>query len=137
MAFTIIAAAVTAAAVAGCGGLSDEDVIGKWERRVEISLDDEGAGAAQVAAERMARAMTIELYLRDDGTCMAVENGVSSDGTWELEGRQVTLTFEEGGRLRFGDGRPMKLTVSDDGKSMESSTSLIDTAVGYVFKKSS
>jgi len=40
MAFTIIAAAVTAAAVAGCGGLSEEDVIGKWERRVEISLDE-------------------------------------------------------------------------------------------------
>ncbi|MCH8979635.1 MAG: hypothetical protein IH945_10400 [Armatimonadetes bacterium] len=133
-ALTILATAVAAAAV-GCSGLSERDVIGKWERRVGVTVEDEASGAAQVAVAQMARAMTIELYLRDDGTCTAWENGISSKGTWALKDRQITLTFEQGGRLQFGDGKPLTLTVSEDGESMESSTSMTDTSIGYVFKK--
>ncbi len=133
LALVLLAGAV--AAVVGCNGASEISIVGKWERNVDVTLEEGGTAMEHIALERMASTMKIDLYLRDDGTCTAWENGNATAGTWELDDRQVTLTFEQGARLRFGDGEPMRLVVSEDGKSMESVTSLTNTSLGYVFKK--
>lgn len=133
----ILLAAAAVAAVNGCSGLSDDSIVGKWERSVSVSGNEDSTPAERMAMEQMASAMSIDLYLRDDGTCTAWESGNSIDGTWVLSDRQVTLTFEKDAQLKFGDGTPMNLVVSEDGESMESATSLTDTSAGYVFRKSS
>lgn len=130
-AFKLLAAAVATAAVAGCDKLGEQDLVGKWEREVVLRVEHEGSVSTQVAVEQMARSKTIELYLRDDGTCTAWENGVPSRGAWTLQDRLVTLKFGKDAHMPPSS----EYIVSEDGMSMKSKTSLTDITVDYTFNK--
>lgn len=111
--------------IASCGGASEAELIGKWSMdpaSLKIELGDgvpaemkgmvEGAEKEMKsgAAEEM-KAATIEF--KDGGKLVVGADGETEEGTWSLDGDNLTLGMEQG-----GDKVEVTLQVEMSGDSM-------------------
>ncbi|GAB5418568.1 MAG: hypothetical protein Crog4KO_03250 [Crocinitomicaceae bacterium] len=111
--------------VASCGGASEADLIGKWSvdpSSIDIKLGDgvpsemkamvkEGKKEMMAEGSEDMKAATIEF--KEGGKLVVGAEGQSQEGTWSLDGDNLTLGMEEG-------GQKMEVTVQVemDGDSM-------------------
>lgn len=135
--FSICVGVLAAITIAGCGGVSEKDVIGNWTGKIDIaSTDANGNGDVPAALEGMAEAfanmMTFDLELKKDHTFKMDMSSLPTEGIWELKGNDLTLTTEKvlgipvnvagaaptlpGGLLAGRE--PFVLRVSRNGKTM-------------------
>lgn len=96
--------------VASCGGASEADLIGKWSidpASVSIELGDgvpaEMKGMVEGAEKEMKsegaedmKAATIEF--KEGGKLVVGADGDTEEGTWALDGDNLTLGMEQGGQ---------------------------------------
>ncbi|MCH8977906.1 MAG: hypothetical protein IH945_01520 [Armatimonadetes bacterium] len=88
-AFTFLAGAAAVAALVGCGGVSESDLVGKWITRTDTEAPA-GSGAAGQGAEVAKDFFAPRLELKEDHTyTLAV--GILMEGTWELEDLLISL----------------------------------------------
>lgn len=120
-----IAALAILFVVASCGGVSEDELIGKWSAdpsSVDIKLGDGvpseyksmvksyQADMKSEGAEEI-KAATIEF--KEGGTLVVSAEGQEQKGTWSLDGDDLTLGMEEGGQKL-----EMTVQVEMDGDNM-------------------
>ncbi len=104
-----IAALAVLFVVASCGGVSEGDLVGKWSvdpSSVEITMGDgipsemkkmvkEGQKEMEQEASEDLKAATIEF--KEGGKLVISAEGESQEGTWSLDGEDLTIGMEQGG----------------------------------------
>ncbi len=95
----------------GCAAASlDKQIIGKYG----VELDTSAVKAEDKQQADMAKAflgnMAIEFKEGNKATISAM--GTSDEGTWKVEGNNITITSSKG-------GKPMSLKSNDGGKTLE------------------
>lgn len=113
--------------VASCGGVSEKDIVGKWSidaSSIDLKLGDGvpseikemvNSGKKEMMADKDEMESAVIEF--KEGGKFSVE-GENEGGTWELDGDQLILGMEQGGKkasLKFTvemDGDDMKLTLT-------------------------
>ena len=147
---SICVGVLAAFAVAGCGGVSEKDVIGSWTGNVvyaESSGDDQISKAIQDVAAVYPDLMSFELELREDNT-FTMDRFFVTEGRWELDGDVLTLTTEKVSGLSIDDPGiagvlgghtagygPIVLRVSKFGKTMTGDDPNPDATETLTFKR--
>ena len=134
--FSICVGVLAAITIAGCGGVSEKDVIGNWTGKVDRSSSSVAAGdnvpeGMEAIANAMAEMLSFDLEIKKDHTFKLTMMFIPMEGSWELKGNEVILTTEsmfgmsaddvarmggQGGTAP--DQEPMVLRVSKDRKTM-------------------
>ena len=131
--FVSVLAAIT---IAGCGGVSEKDVIGSWTGKLDTSSSSVAPSdivppGMQGMADAMAEMGSFDLELKEDHTYKIMLMIIPMEGTWELKGKNVILTTKSvfgrsvddvsrmgGQNATVPEQEPMVLRVSKDGKTM-------------------
>lgn len=95
--------------VASCGGASESDLIGKWSidpSSVKIELGDGvpadmkkmvESGQKEMMAEGSEDMKAVSIEFKEGGKLVVGAEGQSEEGTWSLDGDNLTLGMEQGG----------------------------------------
>ncbi|MCH8274113.1 MAG: hypothetical protein IH851_04925 [Armatimonadetes bacterium] len=144
---------LAAIAVAGCGGISEKDLIGSWTGELETPSSGGTAGgegtpeAEQAMADAFTAMMSFDLELKSDHKFTLTIMMIPMEGNWELEGDEVTLTIEKvsgmsvdeivkmGGPEAAAGQEPMVLSISEDGKTMTAVDPSGESPEKFVFKR--
>ena len=102
--------------------MTAEQFVGTWNQQFQLMSDDETDEAKRKRKNEMRQRMTngelIKLILSDDMTFAFDSMGTIALGTWDTDGRTVTLRFEpEEGVINaasFRAGEPMVLDYDGD-----------------------
>ncbi|MCH8979636.1 MAG: hypothetical protein IH945_10405 [Armatimonadetes bacterium] len=123
--------------LAGCGGVSESDLVGNWTSRTETEAPP-GSGAAGQAAEVAKDVFAPRLELNGDNT-FTLTAGLPMEGTWKLEEGQILLTATKvAGMDATGMRKSAKtivLEVSDDGQKLTGSVSTGSVSLSVDFSK--
>jgi len=105
-----IAALAILFVVASCGGASESDLVGKWSvdpASVNIELGDGVPAEMKAMVESAEKEMKSEgakeveattIEFKEGGKLVISAEGDEQEGTWSLDGDNLTLGMEEGGQ---------------------------------------
>lgn len=135
-----LSAALALALALGCQkGITEADLVGKWDGKMVVNKADaektakaQGLDAKQTQAMMDMMASTnMPLELKDDKSFTFSLGGIPMEGTWVLAGQTLTLTYTKAmgtdvEQIRKSNPqadamlKPIPLTVAADGKTMAS-----------------
>ena len=132
-----VAAFAALVLLAGCGGVSESDLVGNWTSRTETEAPA-GSGAIGQFAEVAKDVMAPRLELNKDNT-FTLTGFVPMEGNWELKDSQVILNATKVAGLD-ASGMPKSaktviLDVSDDGTKLTGTASSGSVSLSVDFAK--
>jgi len=80
---------------AGCGGVSESDVVGKWKMSFSIETDSD-EGPRDEIIEQFSKALDRTLEIKEGGDCAVVQGGATQECKWEINEEQLKITYGEG-----------------------------------------
>lgn len=130
-----VAAFAALVMLAGCGGVSESDLVGNWTSRTETKAPA-GSGSIGQFAEVAKDVFAPRLELNKDNT-FTLTVGAPMEGNWELKDNQVILTATKVAGLDAGgmrkSAKTIVLDVSDDGKKLTGTISSGSLSGNMVF----
>lgn len=96
--------------VASCGGVSEKDLVGKWSvdpTSIDIKLGDGVPAEMKTMVEQGQKEMVSEgsedmkaatIEFKEGGKLVIGAEGESQEGTWSLDGSDLTIGMEERGQ---------------------------------------